>query len=273
MISPLQHGDVTQLQFSTWKTRASQMTVSAFICDGVLMDAGFPDIAEELGAWVQAHPIQGAIITHAHEDHSGAVAALAARGIPVHCTAESEALMRREEEIGFFRRFCWGTRRPLVLPLKPFSSARFSLRPARGHSVDHHVVWDSETGTVFCGDLFIGMKLRVTHHDEDVRQQITTLRDVASWNPARVFDAHRGLLPDPVATLRAKADWIEQTIGEIEALATKGLDERSIRNRVLGREDSLGIVSFGAYSRLNFVRSVLATAERPEQATSHPTSA
>lgn len=268
MIARLEHGDVSQLRFSTWKSRVSGMAVSAFVCDGVLIDSGAPDTANALLGWVDRHPIKAALITHAHEDHSGGVAALARRGIPIQCAPDSEALLRRDEPVGFYRRFCWGPRRRLDLPLIPFSSARFKLRPARGHSVDHHVVWDSETGSVFCGDLFIGMKLRVAHHDENVRQQIATLREVASWHPARVFDAHRGLLPDPVASLRAKADWIEQTVGEIEALAGQGVDDVSIRNRVLGREDSLGMVSFGDYSRLNFVRSVLASAAGLSEATS-----
>lgn len=249
------------------------MAVSAFACDGVLIDAGAPDTAPALLKWIDAHPIHGAIVTHAHEDHSGGVHALAARGIPVHCAPDTEALLRSDEVVGFYRRFCWGPRRRLQSTLQPFVSSRFHLRAARGHSLDHHVVWDDETGTVFCGDLFIGMKLRVAHHDENVRQQIDTLREVASWQPTRVFDAHRGLLPDPVASLRAKADWIEQTVAEIEVLARKGLDDISIRNRVLGREDSLGLVSLGEYSRINFVRSVLGTAGHVESATAATPSA
>lgn len=267
MIAPLQHGDVTQLRFSTWKSRVSSMAVSAFVCDGVLIDAGAPDTAPALLKWIQANPIKGAIITHAHEDHSGAVPMFSKEGIPVHSAPDTEALLRAHETVGLYRRFCWGSRRVLTSPLKPFESSRFQLRPARGHSADHHVVWDSETGTVFCGDLFVGMKVRVAHHDEDMRQQIATLREVASWNPTRVFDAHRGLLPDPVWMLHAKADWIERTIAEIEALVRKGWEDIKIRDRVLGREDSLGLVSLGEYSRLNFVRSVRASAAGSGEAT------
>lgn len=273
MIARTQHGDVTELKLSTWKSRASSMAVSVFVCDGVLIDTGFPDIAGELGAWIDANPIRGAIVTHAHEDHSAGVSMLVARGIPVHCAADTEVLLRQEESVGLYRRFCWGPRQTLRATLIPFAQHRFELRPARGHSSDHHVVWDSQTGTVFCGDLFIGPKLRVAHHDEDLRGQIAVLREVAAWNPRRVFDAHRGVLPDPVASLLAKAKWIEETVAEIEALASRGWDLRRIRNRVLGREDSLGLVSFGEYSRLNFVRNVLRSAGHAAEATSGPSSA
>jgi len=273
MIARTQHGDVTELKLSTWKSRASSMAVSVFVCDGVLIDTGFPDIAGELGAWIDANPISGAIVTHAHEDHSGGVSMLAARGIAVHCAADTEALMRQDEHVGLYRRVCWGPRRRLSATIIPFVQSRFELRPARGHSSDHHVVWDSQTATVFSGDLFIGAKIRVAHHDEDLRGQIAVLREVASWNPTRVFDAHRGVLPDPVASLLAKATWIEETVAEIETLASRGWDPRQIRNRVLGREDSLGLVSFGDYSRLNFVRNVLRGVGHPGEATTAPTSA
>lgn len=260
MIARSQHGDVIELKLTSLKSRLSSMAVSVFVCDGVLIDTGFPDIADELGAWLDANPVRGAIVTHAHEDHSGGVTMLAQRGVAVHCAADTEALMRRDEAVGLYRRFCWGPRRTLRLPLLPFEQQRFELRRAAGHSADHHVVWDSATGTVFCGDLFIGLKLRVAHHDEDVRQQIGVLREVASWDPSRVFDGHRGALPDPVKSLLAKAQWIEETVAEIESLARNGWDERRIRNRVLGREDALGFWSFGEYSRLGFVRSVLRSA-------------
>jgi glyoxylase-like metal-dependent hydrolase (beta-lactamase superfamily II) len=273
MIVSTQHGDVTELRLSWWRSRASSLAVSVFVSDGVMIDSGFPRSASALGDWLATNHIEGAIITHAHEDHAGGVTMLASRGIPVACAPDSEALMRAEERVGLYRQFCWGSRERLSVPVQPFASTRFELRPARGHSPDHHVVWDRETGTVFCGDLYIGKQVRVAHHNEDVRQQIATLREVASWNPTRVFDAHRGLLPDPVWTLQAKANWMEQTIAEIERLAHLGWTDRRIRDHVLGPEDTLGRVSFGDYSRLNFVRNVLSGSGIPAEATTQARSA
>jgi glyoxylase-like metal-dependent hydrolase (beta-lactamase superfamily II) len=130
------------------------------------------------------------------------------------------------------------------------------MRPTPGHSPDHHVVWDAERGTVFGGDLFIGVKVRIAHSDEDIRGQASVLRAVASWHPERYFDGHRGLLIDPVVQLRAKADWIDEMIAAIESRVHQGWEDRAIRDDVLGREDLTGVVSFGDYSRINFVRSV-----------------
>ena len=48
----------------------------------------------------------------------------------------------------------------------------------------------------------------------------------------------------------------------IETLARRGWPDARIRNEVLGPEDLTGTWSFGAYSRLNFVRNVRATMDR-----------
>jgi hypothetical protein len=72
-----------------------------------------------------------------------------------------------------------------------------------------------------------------------------------------MLDAHRGVVPDAAVKLRAKASWLEETIGEIEALGARGLSERAIARRVLGREEGVGWVSFGEYSKLALVRAVL----------------
>jgi glyoxylase-like metal-dependent hydrolase (beta-lactamase superfamily II) len=274
MLETIDHGDVRELRMSSWTSRLVGYAVSAYVTRDTLVDTGFPDAAPDLTAYLDARPVAGAMLTHGHEDHSGGVAALAGLGVGVHCAPATDAWMRRAERVGLYRRFTWGRRRRLLQPLPAFSPPdALQLRAAPGHSADHHVIWDAERGIVFGGDLFIGVKLRIAHHDEDLRRQVRVLREVASWQPGRFFDAHRGLLADPVSQLRAKADWIEETIGRIEALIRKEWSDTAIRDEVLGREDATGTWSFGAYSKLAFVRSVRATVPKADQATPEPPSA
>jgi glyoxylase-like metal-dependent hydrolase (beta-lactamase superfamily II) len=159
-----------------------------------------------------------------------------------------------------------------VLPLRgqrvPFVDSSFALEPAPGHSPDHHVIWDAERETYFCGDAFIGVKVRIAHLDEDLAAQVHTLRTMAARKPKRVFDGHRGLLDGPVNTLLAKADWIDETVHRIESLARQGWSPHAIRREVLGAEDSTGLMSFGDYSRINLVRIVIAAMRERESPTS-----
>jgi glyoxylase-like metal-dependent hydrolase (beta-lactamase superfamily II) len=124
------------------------------------------------------------------------------------------------------------------------------------HSEDHHVEWDAERETVFAGDLFLGVKVRVAHPGEDPRQLVRSLRAVAALNPKRMFDAHRGPVPNPVDALLAKVDWLEAAIAAVEARIARGWRDRLIARDVLGREELAHYVSLGKMSRINFVRAV-----------------
>lgn len=232
-------------------------SVSAFVTRNVLIDTGFPRVAGALRRWLDATRPAGAILTHAHEDHAGNAELLARRGVPIRCAPETLEALRDPRPIGWYRRVCWGSATPLRSEVSPFENEALHLLPARGHSPDHHIVWDPERETVFGGDLFIGVKVRIAHPGEDIRGQLPALRSVIALEPRRYFDAHRGLLEDPVDQLRAKAAWMEDMIGEIERRAAAGWDERAIRDAVLGPEDRTGWASRGDYARINFVRGVL----------------
>jgi type IV secretory pathway protease TraF len=85
---------------------------------------------------------------------------------------------------------------------------------------------------------------------------VRTLRGVATLGPARLFDAHRGYVPNPVPLLRAKADWTEETIALIERRIVAGAPDAAIVRELFGGESMPGYISGGDYSRTNFVRAV-----------------
>jgi glyoxylase-like metal-dependent hydrolase (beta-lactamase superfamily II) len=259
MLRAIPHGDVLQLHGSTRVSRLIDYAVSVYVVRGVMIDTSFPYLRGELDAWLASNHVDGALVTHRHEDHAGNIALLAARGIPVGMAAETLASVRSPRPIGMYRRVTWGSAAPLPRDPTPFAHSRLTLLPTPGHTSDHHAVWDAERETLFCGDLFIGVKVRIAHPREDVRGTVRSLRAMAALKPKRVFDAHRGLLADPVGSLTAKADWMEEMFGQIESHADRGWSVARIRDAVLGREDLTGWASAGDYSRLNFVESVLAS--------------
>lgn len=265
MLEVIPHGDVTELRFSSWRSRSINYAVRAFVVRGVLVDTLAPDARAELATWLESTTLEGAIVTHGHEDHGGNADLLAERGIPLLAAPDTAAILRAPGRIGFYRRYAWGPARPFRGQMQPFADPALTLEPARGHSADHHVVWDAERGTLYGGDLFVGVKVRIVHHDEDLRVQIPVLRALAARDPARLFDAHRGLIERPAAVLRAKADWMEETIAKVERRIADGWSDARIRDEVLGGEEMTGYASFGEYSRLNFVRHVRATMTTPSR--------
>src|SRR5436190_10612896 len=127
--------------------------VSAYVVRGVMIDTGFHRVCDELTSAIASLDVEGVIVTHWHEDHAGNVAALARLGMPICLAPETESTLRAQPEIQLYRRSIWGRPPALESTVVPFAPSGFECIHTPGHSEDHHVVWDAETGTLFSGDL------------------------------------------------------------------------------------------------------------------------
>lgn len=249
--------DVLRLRARSWQGQLAGYEVSAYLMRGVMVDTGPPHARSAVLRAVRELAPRGVVITHCHEDHAGNAAELAAMGVPLLMDAACERALRQPEPIGLYRQLVWGTPAPLATPVRAFDPAPLSVLPLPGHTDEHLVVWDAERGILAGGDLFLGVKVRVAHHGESPRRLVESLRAAAALEPRLLLDAHRGAMRDPVPLLRAKIGWMETTIGEIGALHARGIGEHEITRRVLGREELVGVVSRGEYSKREFVRAVL----------------
>ena len=254
MLSLERYDDVIRLRFSTGASRSLGYDASAYAVRGLLIDTGFPDVGRDLAEWLDHERPRGVIVTHQHEDHAGNVELVAARGIPMRLSAETLRAVRVPEPIELFRRFCWGSPAPLRSPVTPCDPAPLEFVPSPGHSPDHHVVWDAERATLFAGDLFLGVKVRVAQITEHLPSLAQSLRDAIALAPERMFCAHRGLVPDPMGHLRAKLDWLEWLIGESARLRAAGRTDAEVAQELLGREGFLPIFTAGGLSKRNLIR-------------------
>ena len=256
MIRTERHGDVFRFEMASAMSRLIGYSSSAFLVRGTLIDCGFPAVRAEVAGLLRTERPRGVALTHYHEDHAGNVELVARAGIPIAASAVTLAALRDPAPIRLYRRVTWGTPPPLRTDVIPFEPDDLELIPAPGHSRDHHVVWDAATGTLFGGDLYLGVKVRVAHPGEDPRVLAQTLRALAALGAGRLFDAHRGFVPDPAPLLLAKADWVDETVAAIEQRIHAGASDSAIVRELFGGESLPGYFSGGDYSRGNFVRAV-----------------
>ena len=250
------HDDVTRVRLSHWRSRAAGYEVSVYVHRGALIDSGFPAAAPAIVRLVRERALGAVLITHHHEDHSGGAAALAAAGVPLTLSADTARLIAPGSPVPLYRRIVWGDPRPLGSFAAAGPVRGLEFVPAPGHSADHHVIWDADRRTVFGGDLFLGVKVRVAHPEESPRLLATTLRRVAALEPERFFDAHRGLVSTPAIALRLKADWLDELITAVDARIARGWDDAAIRRELLGREPFSWYVSRGEYAKQNLVAAI-----------------
>ena len=261
VIERTQFGDVSAL-WATWsRSRVIGYGVHIFVVRGVMIDTGFPGVANEMRRVIanlrsRGATLRGAMLTHHHEDHAGNLRLLVDAGVPVAMDAETLERVRQPGRIGFYRHFTWKVMPPLLQTVTPFTDDTLSLIPTPGHCSNHHSVWDAETGTCFAGDLYLGARVRVAHSYEDPRAHVDSLRRIIARDPARVFCAHRGFVDRGVARLRAKADWIDELIGRVEQRLDAGQSDEQVRRELLGRLGRTHFMSAGDYSPRNLITAI-----------------
>lgn len=255
MIDVTTHDDVRRIRMWTRRSAAVGYDVSAYLVRGILVDTGFRHVSAELERTLAELRPRGVIVTHWHEDHAGNAPTLA-ETLPMWMPEYTERKLRERQRVKLYRHFTWGRPKSLRVPLAPFGTSPLLTIHTPGHSPDHHVVFDPATSTLFSGDLWLGVRVRVMGASENPYEIIESLTRAIELAPRRMFDAHRGPVDLPVGALEAKRSWLRDTVGEIERRLDAGDSKREIVRVVLGGEESTAFVSQGEYSRRNLVRSV-----------------
>lgn len=265
MIEVTRFGDVTRARMWTRRSAAVGYDVSAYAVRDTIIDTGFRHVGRDVTRFVEAQQPRGIVVTHWHEDHAGNAPSLAERW-PMWMADYTERKLRERQQVRLYRHFTWGRPQKLVAALQRFDASPLEVVPTPGHSPDHHVVFDPETRTLFSADLWLGVKVRIVGASENPYEIIDSLARVIALEPARMFDAHRGVVDQPVLALEAKRAWLQDIVGRIERRLDAGDEDRAILRSVLGGEERTAVVSQGEYSRRNLIRAVRRLYRRTESA-------
>lgn len=255
-------GEVELLKISTWRTRLFDLAVHLPFIDGTLFDSGFPRARPWLAQALDGKRVERVINTHAHEDHLGNNAWLAARGAKLFAPQLSLPTARARARFPFYRRFIWGVPDPCAPEAvgNELRTARFRFQvvPVPGHIADMVAYFEPERGWLIGGDLFLGERLKVSGAWEDGDAWIASLERAAALRPRIYFCYHLGAIFDPARAFARKLEFLRELRANTCRLARQGLTPAQIRARLLGSESwLLQVLSQGEFSKENLVRSFL----------------
>ena len=214
------------------------------------------DIAKDAG-------VNRIFLTHHHEDHSGNAARVSqATGATVHGHAQCRAKMATGYPILPYQKIVWGRTTPVAVSGVP-DQIDTDLGPmipvhTPGHSRDHTCYHLPDQGVLFSGDLYLGDRIKYFRSDEDLWQEIASLKRILDLDFEVLLCSHNPKKTGGKGRIRTKLDFMENLYGSVAGLYAKGCREKEIFARLQLREDTFTKwFCFGNVSMMNGVRSVI----------------
>lgn len=251
------------LHLSTRVSRAVGYGAHAWLVGDTLVDSGFPHAGAALERAIGDRRVARVLLTHAHEDHCGNAARLAAsRGAEILGPTEGLGILGDPGRLRLrpYQRAIWGRPAPVAAdPLPdevPTEHGVLAVIPTPGHSPDHVVFFDRERRRVYAGDLFLGVKVRAARPFENVTDLLASLRRVRALEPEVLYCTHRGVVRDAAAALDAKIAFLQDLHDAARRLRDEGVPAKRAARRLLGRDPALlWLVTAGDFSGANLIRA------------------
>lgn len=237
------------------------MSVYLYILDGIVIDTGQRHMQKTVIELLGEKKLLQILLTHHHEDHSANASAICRHH---HIKASGHPLTAQKMATGFpilpYQRFIWG--RSENIRLSPLGSAiesnRYKLVPVHtpGHSKDHTVFWEKTSGWLFSGDLFLGQRIKFFRSDENIFDQIESLKKVLKLDFDALFCAHNPCPQNGKVQLKQKLQFLEDIVGQVQKLKDAGMNRKAIFKRMdPGKDKGVKLMTMGNVSYANMLRS------------------
>ena len=196
--------------------------INVYLIGDVLVDTGVKQSADKIAAMLDGRSISAIALTHAHEDHAGAMNRLAARfGVPVWCGASDREAAQTGRVV-----LAPSLRRPRLAAIAHAAAAfdgvpvarslaegdelaaGFTVLDTPGHSPGHVSFWRAADRTLICGDVFFNMHLLTTVpglrqppklFTPDPAENRESERRLAALEPSTVGFGHGPVIGDDAA--------------------------------------------------------------------------
>ena len=274
MLKVTTYGDVTRFDLARTLAGKGRYWTTAYLVDGLLVDAGCAFSAPELVKALADKPLACIVNTHTHEDHIGANAQLQRErtGLPIRAHPLALPVLadpRGRQPLHPYRRVLWGWPEPSQG--QPVSDGevietgryRFQVVYTPGHSLDHICLYEPAQGWLFTGDLFVGGRDRALREGYDIWAIIASLKRIAALPASqaklakRLFPGSARVRDNAAEEIAAKIEHLEKLGERVLALHRQGLSVEQIVHALLGGPMFIELVTLGHFSRRWLVLSYL----------------
>jgi glyoxylase-like metal-dependent hydrolase (beta-lactamase superfamily II) len=265
MIQMEQIGEVKKFQLARSIFGKPLYFTTSYWIGGIMIDTGCAYTVNELLSALDNLPVRLVINTHSHEDHIGGNAAIQGKHrvkVMVHPLAVPVlADPKKHQPLHLYQRIMWGYPAPSQASrLSDHVETEdhcFEVMHTPGHSADHVCFYEAKKGWMFSGDAYIGGMDRALRQDYNIWQIIASLKEIADRDPDVLFPGSGHVRRRPKKEINKKIEYLNEIGERILALYKRGLSDRQIRKRLLGRERRLAYLTMGNFSGANLVRSYL----------------
>jgi glyoxylase-like metal-dependent hydrolase (beta-lactamase superfamily II) len=247
--------------------------VYAFLVGDTLIDTGTNRADKKFLAALKDRKIAKIVNTHHHEDHIGNNADIQERfGIPIyaHQSALSYLENPRLNDLRFYQRVVWdwpkASKGTAIGESITAGNYTFEVINSPGHTDDHICLYEPDKKWLFTGDLFCGTTFIYLRKDENYLQILDTLKKMSKLEIETIFCNLKGFVANGRDALLRKVGKMEKLRDDVFNHREKGLTPKTIREKILGKEDVWNLISQGHYSKQNTIDSIL-YGRRPDKIT------
>ena len=228
-----------------------------------IIDTGPTSEWQTVKRFLDEREVKQALLTHYHEDHSGNCGHVQdCFNAVIHSHINNHKKLAEGFDMNLSSKLIFGN---ISLAQAKDYPEELSLQDGRhlkaihmpGHSDDMTSLFEPNEGWLFSGDLYVAAHVRYAHKEENVQQQINSLKTAIALDFETLFCAHRGMINDGKAALQKKLDYLTSLQQQVIALHQKGVSKKQIRKQLLGREDTVALFSRFDMSKTHLIEACL----------------
>ncbi|MBT4290157.1 MAG: MBL fold metallo-hydrolase [Deltaproteobacteria bacterium] len=239
------------------------MTVYFYFVGSTMIDTGQSHLRKEVLEITNQLQIRKLLLTHHHEDHSGNARAISDKhAVPVYGHAYGVRKMKKTFKILPYQHIIWGLAESVEMSIVPENiddgDFHFQMIHTPGHSNDHTVYYEANHGWLFSGDLYLADRIKYFRVDENIVEEIASLKKVATLDFDYLFCSHFPKLENGRTRVLKKLQFLEALCDDVVNLWLKGQNAKEIMVN-LGIKEKRLVKWFcaGNVSALNGIRSII----------------